>query len=170
MVPVDRDIDQVLTLLRNKIRERGFTQLEVQEALAWGRSYISQLLTKQKSLRVEQVLLILNVIGVDPAEFYSELYHLPHPERARGMEEYPPARPGAAPFNPSAVAEMTAEGGGLPSDFVRSFQELRSLLRGLVRLLVDKNMIDVEELTTAVKACEAGPMLEGFDGDERQLN
>ena len=39
-----------------------------------GRSYISQLLTKQKSLRVEQVLLILNVIGVEPRRFFAELY------------------------------------------------------------------------------------------------
>ena len=64
MMMVDAEVNRVLTLLRNKIRERGFTQLQVQEALSWGRSYISQLLTKQKSLRVEQVLLILNVIGV----------------------------------------------------------------------------------------------------------
>ena len=77
MITVERELDSVLTLLRNKIRERGFTQLEVQEALGWGRSYISQLLTKQKSLRIEQVLLILNVIGVDPSEFFGELYHFP---------------------------------------------------------------------------------------------
>ena len=38
MLSVDRELDRVLTLLRNKIRERGFTQLEVQEALSWGRS------------------------------------------------------------------------------------------------------------------------------------
>ena len=32
-----RDLDRHLTLLRNRIRQRGFTQLEVQEALGWGR-------------------------------------------------------------------------------------------------------------------------------------
>ncbi len=53
--------------------QRGYTQLEVQQELGWGRSYISQLVTKQKSPRVEQVLLILGVIGVDPAEFFAEL-------------------------------------------------------------------------------------------------
>ena len=41
MTTLERELDRVLTLLRNKIRERGFTQLEVQEALGWGRSYIS---------------------------------------------------------------------------------------------------------------------------------
>ncbi len=75
---VQTEIDRVLTLLRNKIRERGFTQLEVQEALSWGRSYISQLLTKQKSTRYEQILLILDVIGVEPRDFFADLFqHLP---------------------------------------------------------------------------------------------
>ncbi len=168
MVIVENEIEQILTLLRNKIRERGFTQLEVQEALAWGRSYISQLLTKQKSLRVEQVLLILNVIGVDPAEFYAELYHLPTADGLRSMEEYPPGRYGGAPYPARTVAEVTEP--GLSGDFARSFQELRSLLRGLVRLLVDKNVINVDELTTAVKACEAGPMIDDFDAGKGPLN
>ena len=65
MVTVQPEVDRYLTLLRNKIRERGYTQLQVQEALGWGRSYISQLLTRQKALRIEQVLLILSVIEVD---------------------------------------------------------------------------------------------------------
>ena len=169
MVVVDYELDQILTLLRNKIRERGFTQLEVQEALTWGRSYISQLLTKQKSLRVEQVLLILNVIGVDPGEFYSELYHLPRGDGMRGMGEYPPPMRGAAPYNPGAVAEISAVGGP-PDDFIRSFHELRSLLRGLVRLLVDNNLISVDDLTSAVKACESGPVLEGFEDEVGPLN
>ena len=37
MNSIERELDRVLTLLRNKIREQGFTQLEVQEALGWGR-------------------------------------------------------------------------------------------------------------------------------------
>ena len=167
MVIVQAEIDRVLTLLRNKIRERGFTQLEVQEALSWGRSYISQLLTKQKSLRVEQVLLILNVIGVDPAEFYSELYHLPHMDRMRGADEFGDSRYRSVPYGASTVAEVSE---GLPGDFSRSFQELRSLLRGLVRLLVDKNLINVDELTSAVKACEVGPMIEDLDTGKGPLN
>ena len=79
MICIERELDGYLTLLRKKIRDRGFTQLEVQEALGWGRSYISQLLTKQKTLRLEQVLLILNVIGVDPGTFFRELYNQQRP-------------------------------------------------------------------------------------------
>ncbi len=71
---LDREVDRMLSELLDVIRERGFTQLEVQEALGWGCSYISQLLTKQKSLRVKQVFLILGVVNVEPAEFFSRMY------------------------------------------------------------------------------------------------
>ncbi len=144
---VQSEIDRVLTLLRNKIRERGFTQLEVQEALSWGRSYISQLLTKQKSLRVEQILLILNVIGVDPSEFYSELYQLRSPSRA-GLEDFGQGRYRAAPFAAAVERVSAAEHDG-------GFRSMKSLLRGLVRLLVDKEVITIDELSAAVKACDA---------------
>jgi transcriptional regulator with XRE-family HTH domain len=148
---VEKELDRFLTLLRNKIRERGFTQLEVQEALGWGRSYISQLLTKQKSLRVEQVLLILDVIGVDPVEFFAELYHFPVGlGRGESYGEY--GRPGAgrAPFNPSLVADPLGAAdaaGGAPSP---PFQELRSLMRGVIRLLVEKGVVTGDELEEMV--------------------
>ncbi len=74
MTAIERDLDRWLTLLREKIRERGFTQLEIQEALGWGKSYISQLFRRQKPLRAEQTLLILSVIGVEPGEFFAELF------------------------------------------------------------------------------------------------
>lgn len=121
MVPVQLEVDRALTLLRNKIREQGFTQLEVQEALGWGRSYISQLLTRQKALRVEQVLSILNVIGIDPSEFFAELYAFP------------------------AVARKSTRAAN--SD---AFMALRREVRGLTTLLVEKNLITLEDLSEAV--------------------
>jgi transcriptional regulator with XRE-family HTH domain len=157
MNDIERDLDRVLTLLRNKIRERGFTQLEVQEALSWGRSYISQLLTKQKSLRVEQVLLILSVIDIGPAEFFAELYHLPIND-SKGRYPHGPALPGRTPDEGKAAAE-SSRSDALPSDFGRSFRELREMVQGLVRLLLDKNLIGVDELTSAVQAAEGGPLL-----------
>ncbi len=134
MSNVERDVDRILTLLRNKIRERGSTQLEVQEALGWGRSYISQLLTKQKSLRVEQILLILNVIDVDPGEFYSELYYFPQAEAG-----------GAGPRTESADGSL------------ETLDDLRSMVQVLALLLIDKRAVDRDELADAVRACEAGP-------------
>ena len=136
MRQVDSEVDRYLVLLRNKIRQRGWTQLEVQADLRWGRSYISQLLTKQKALRVEQVLLILKVIGVDPVEFFAELYGWPE-------APYAASRPAPAPMDSGQAEEQQ-----------REYQELRGLLHGLVGLLVEKRVIGGEELRVAVEAAE----------------
>ena len=95
--------------------------------------YISQLLTKQKGLRLEQVLMILGVIEVDPSEFFAELY---------------PASGGKSGFCPPPAVQ---DGLGLPPELARSVSELRSLVRGLVGLLVDREVIDVDELSSAVE-------------------
>jgi transcriptional regulator with XRE-family HTH domain len=145
---VDKELDRILTLLRNKIREKGFTQLEVQETLGWGRSYISQLLTKQKSLRVEQVLLILNVIGVDPADFFAELYHIPTLESGpRNVERFPVAVGERMPLG----REGRFSDELLTGEFLRSFKEVKAMMRGLVETLITKQLISVEDLSEAVK-------------------
>ena len=123
MRQVEAEVDRYLILLGNKIRQQGFTQLEVQESLGWGRSYISQLLTKQKSLRIEQVLLILNVIGTEPAEFFAELY------------------PRAVPY-----AAVRADPGA-DEEQQCAFQELRALFDNVVRLLLKKGIVTDKELT-----------------------
>ncbi len=138
---VDKEVDRYLTLLRNKIREKGFSQLQVQDALSWGRSYISQLLTKQKSLRVEQVLSILDVIGVEPAEFYAELYFYPGS----------PVGPGHSGWRPPEAGDKRGQQHG------GEFEDMRALLQGLVRLLINNEMVDADELTEAVKAREDDP-------------
>lgn len=152
MASMEREVDRVLTLLRNKIRENGFTQLQVQSSLSWGRSYISQLLTKQKALRVEQVLLILEAVGANPAEFFAELYRLPnvatfdsHPTTSGSLRAYPSGAPVAA----SEVAEARPEESD--SAIRRDLENSRALLRGLVQLMLEKSMIDDDELTEAVE-------------------
>lgn len=76
---IDRQVDRILAMLHAKIREQGFTQLEVQDRLGWGRSYISQLVNRQKSLRVDQIIAILRVIGVGEAGFFAEIFQRPFP-------------------------------------------------------------------------------------------
>ena len=127
MQTVNHDVQRCLTLLRDRIRERGFTQVEVQDKLGWGRSYISQLLTKQKKLRVEQVLLILAVIGIEPTEFFADLYAIPSGHWVRGSR---PPQP-----DPSGAIDR-----------------LRHELHSVTELLLEKKLITVEDLSAAVKA------------------
>ena len=149
MPALDKEIDRILTLLRNKIRERGFTQLQVQDKLSWGRSYISQLLTKQKSLRVEQVMLILDTIGVEPREFYAELYQLPRAEAyVHNIDEY------VEPHFPEDMRLLTERAGGSPAEG-RSLADLRSLVYGLVQLLAKKGVFALQEVSEAAQ--EADP-------------
>ena len=136
MRKVDRDLDRILTLLRNRIRERGFNQLEVQKVLGWGRSYISQLLTRQKCLRIEQVLLILKVIDVDPAEFWGEIYQFDQLGERRPTES---RRHRAAP-------SPFPEGDDVESDLRR----IRLLYDGVVHVLTHKKVITAAALEAAI--------------------
>ncbi|MEM6455591.1 MAG: helix-turn-helix transcriptional regulator [Acidobacteriota bacterium] len=117
---MDKELERTLTLLRNKIRERGYTQLGVQESLGWGRSYISQLLTRQKSLRMEQILLILDAIDVAPADFFRELYQI------------------------SGTVDHTSD----QQELLDTFRDARNMLRALIQLMTAKDLINTEELTT----------------------
>ena len=75
MPNVEKDLDRILAHLRGVIEDRGFTQIEVQNVLGWGPGYISQLVMKQKGLRFDKLLMILNVVGVDPGVFFDRIYH-----------------------------------------------------------------------------------------------
>ncbi len=130
MLQVERELDRYLNLLRIKIREQGYTQLEVQDTLGWGRSYISQLLTRQKNLRLDQVLKILHVICVKPEDFFAELYGLSGPSR---WSEKSPAPVHDVPF-------------------WRELERLKEVLDGLVGLLVDQGVIVSSDLKAAVEA------------------
>ncbi len=137
MINVEPELDRYLTLLRNKIHDKGFTQLEVQEVLGWGRSYISQLLTKQKNLRLEQILAICSVIGIDAKEFFAELYE------------------GAPRFR---VAQRRPHGDrnlAGASNTEQQLEKLKPLLEGLAELLIDKGLITADELFRAVRGAGA---------------
>ena len=128
MIQPDDEVGRVLKFLRNKIYDQQFTQLEVQEALSWGRSYISQLMTRQKKLRVDQVFSILGVIGVDPREFFAELYQLQLMEEGERGEH--------------AGAAISGE----VEELRREVADLRRLTRRLVGLLVRKEVISSGEI------------------------
>ncbi len=137
MKQVDREMNRYLALLRNTIQQRGYTQGYIQDVLGWGRSYISQLLTQQKKLRVEQVLLMLNVIGIHPEDFFAELYglHRPHgpgPRMSQSEQTGEPAR------------QLAPE-----------LDKVQSLLKALVRLFLDKRIITSSDLRAAEREAMA---------------
>lgn len=137
---VDKEVDRMLKLLREKIRDQGFTQLKVQQALGWGRTYISQLFRKQKSLRFDQILQILEVIEVDARDFFSEFYYLSNGEIGK-LYPFSGTRP--------AVTQSWAD------EAVRA-EGNQSVALGVARLLLDKGVITKEELDAVVAPWPAG--------------
>ena len=133
MIDADVEVRRILNLLRNKIRDQGYTQLEVQETLSWGRTYISQLLTRQKSLRVGQVLLILDVIGIQPTDFFDELYG--------GKSSAAEPRLTPDPSAGTGIHNLRIEIG-----------EVRAFMRGLSLALVEGKILTREDLAKAVEA------------------
>ncbi len=81
---ISTQVTELARGLTDKITKQGFTQEQVQRKLGWGRSYISQLRNGQKSLRVDQVLKILLVIGIEPREFCAEIF--PEPQVKRELQ------------------------------------------------------------------------------------
>lgn len=70
-------IAPVLDLVGKKIRERGFTELEIEEALGWDPRRIRRLTLGLQRPCVDEVLSILGVIDVAPEAFFAELYGMP---------------------------------------------------------------------------------------------
>ena len=130
---VHRELDRILAHLRAVISDRGFTQMEIQSALGWGRSCVSQLLTKQKSLRFDHILLILNVLDVAPEDFFGKLYQFDEAYRLGSR-----AGPAAPP--PSHDPGLNA-----------ASRRLRRRVDGLVNLLKQKGLIDDASLARAVE-------------------
>lgn len=89
---VDELVDRLLRQLRSTMQARGMSQLNVQETLGWGRTYISQLFRKQKALRVDQVLMILETLNVEPKQFFAELFGVPSQATARTLTAQDRAR------------------------------------------------------------------------------
>ena len=129
----NRDITRYLNLLRSLIRDSGWTQLKVQDQLGWGRSYISQLMTEAKTLRVDQVLKILTVIGVSWGDFFAQLYST--------------GRSAAVPLqgNPEVQA-LRAE-----------LDSVKARVEGLLSFLEGKGVLDGAELAATIENARAEP-------------
>lgn len=74
-IAVQTQLSHALSQLKQRIREQGFTQHQVQEILGWGPSYISSLISK-RTLRVDHVIAICDVIGVPPGDLFGPVREL----------------------------------------------------------------------------------------------
>jgi transcriptional regulator with XRE-family HTH domain len=63
--------------LQRRIRQAGVSYAEVERRLGMGRDYLRQLLAGRVDLKVKHVLGVLAAIGVEPADFFAELYGPP---------------------------------------------------------------------------------------------
>lgn len=74
MRKTDRDLEKLRFLLRHLIAESGWTQTEIQRRCGWGGGALSQMLNGRKSLKMEAVLTLLGVLGVEPGRFFAQLF------------------------------------------------------------------------------------------------
>ena len=134
-----RIVDRILIRLRRVIQERGFTQLEVEEVLGWGRGYISQLVTRRKAVRIEQILLILNIINVTPEDFFGEIFLLGNRAATRRRAHRP-------------VSVLDAAG-SMDDDLYR----IKLLYDALVSVLTRKGLLDAASLERAIERAKRHP-------------
>ena len=86
-LPPPVEVQEVLELVGQMMKRQKRTQLEIQQELGWGRSYISQLMTGQKSLRLDQLVALLTALRVRPPVFFAELYGLQPPGEMARLDE-----------------------------------------------------------------------------------
>ncbi len=118
------EVESLLLLLRQRIAGSGLTQVEIQQPLGWGASYVSQLLSRAKALRVEQLLLILGVIEIEPRSFFAEFYL------------------------PEAIGAFRGEAGPVAGRG-QEIEILRGQVQDLIRLLEEKGLVTAEEIEAA---------------------
>lgn len=74
MSGAERHLNHLLESLRAVIGRRGFSHGEIEESLGWGGGRTEKLLARREAIDVEEVAAILNVIGVEPADFFGEVF------------------------------------------------------------------------------------------------
>jgi transcriptional regulator with XRE-family HTH domain len=67
---ISPETQRLLFVLKNSMKQLGFTNRAVQDQLGWSGSYLSRLFSGLIELRVEHVIDIAHVIGVQPEELF----------------------------------------------------------------------------------------------------
>lgn len=73
----DREITRILEEIRLRIEGSELSLRKVEAGAGFSRGYLSQLLARNLDLKVRHLLAILDVLGIQPAEFFASLYPVP---------------------------------------------------------------------------------------------
>ena len=71
---IDQEVDRILCCLRGKMKAARVSQVAVQRIMGWKGSNLSQLFNRTKALRVEQLLIVLEILEMPPHHFFHEIY------------------------------------------------------------------------------------------------
>jgi transcriptional regulator with XRE-family HTH domain len=91
MAAARKETRRQIRVLRELIREKEITQVELNDRLEWNRSKVSLLLNEKTRMTQIDLFLILEALGVPPAEFYARVYAASGPPARRGLVTEPVA-------------------------------------------------------------------------------
>jgi len=75
----EAEVRRVAEALRDAIHRRRSSQRKVEQALHQGKGYLSQLFNGNVDLKLKHVFKVLEVIGLEPDEFFLDLYEKSDP-------------------------------------------------------------------------------------------
>ncbi|HYU34549.1 MAG TPA: helix-turn-helix transcriptional regulator [Thermoanaerobaculia bacterium] len=82
---VDDDIRRCAKMLESVVRMHGLSARQLEEKLGYGAGTVNRLFSGKIELKLRHILLILEVIGIPPSQFFAEAF--PDDERPRNEPE-----------------------------------------------------------------------------------
>ena len=100
---VEDDIRRCAKMLESVVRMDGLSARQLEEKLGYGAGTVNRLFSGKIELKLRHILLILEVIGIPPSQFFHEVF--PEDDRPRSepemasrlldlLERHAPRRPG----------------------------------------------------------------------------
>ena len=74
MSAAERNLNHLLMCLRAVIGRSGVTRDEIEASLGWRPERTERLLDRREPIDVGEVVAILGVVGVEPADFFTEAF------------------------------------------------------------------------------------------------
>jgi transcriptional regulator with XRE-family HTH domain len=113
---MDSETERLVNLVKVSLRILGISNRELARRLEMSPSYVSKLLSGASELRLDHLVRICKVTGMDPGEFFALAYPVPRTATATGgrlraflQGTTPPPPPATAParvFREEDVQEM----------------------------------------------------------------